>query len=43
MDSVQNEGKVHTIDFTMNVTQGTAEDIAKAEKENEGGSAEHAH
>lgn len=24
----QNEGKVHTIDFTMNVTAGTAQDIA---------------
>jgi hypothetical protein len=32
----QNEGKVHTIDFTMNVVQGTAEDIAKAGKGHEG-------
>lgn len=39
----QNEGKVHTIDFTMNVTKGTDEDIAKAGEGHSGASAEHSH
>jgi hypothetical protein len=39
----QNEGKVHTVDFTMNVAKGAAENMAKPGEEHGHQSAGHSH